>query len=379
MNIMDPVEKKNEILLQLAHYFITVENYTPIIVKGVNNELWLENIDAPYRIIRINMNYIHNNEQLNMDMWKVKNIVKQVKKKTLSFSVDTLNILLDVGSNVEMKDDKKIECITINQEEGIEKSKQINKLYPKLKSNMVDTNDSLQFFLKITNDINNKTDKENYEYEKIFSKKKISITYILIGINVLVYLVCLAASLMGHDFYTSLALNGDLVKGGEVYRLITSAFLHQQFFHILMNMYALYIIGGQVENFLGKGKFLIVYLLSAITGSLLSCILNEGWALGASGAIFGLMGALLYFGLHYRLYLRDALKSQIIPVIILNLAIGFILPGIDVYAHIGGLVGGIFACMAVGINSKESNSDRINGAICLTLLIAALAYILFFR
>lgn len=379
MNIMDPVEKKNEILLQLAHYFITVENYTPIIVKGVNNELWLENIDAPYRIIRINMNYIHNNEQLNMDMWKVKNIVKQVKKKTLSFSVDTLNILLDVGSNVEMKDDKKIECITINQEEGIEKSKQINKLYPKLKSNMVDTNDSLQFFLKITNDINNKTDKENYEYEKIFSKKKISITYILIGINVLVYLVCLAASLMGHDFYTSLALNGDLVKGGEVYRLITSAFLHQQFFHILMNMYALYIIGGQVENFLGKGKYLIVYLLSAITGSLLSCILNEGWALGASGAIFGLMGALLYFGLHYRLYLRDALKSQIIPVIILNLAIGFILPGIDVYAHIGGLVGGIFACMAVGINSKESNSDRINGAICLTLLIAALAYILFFR
>ena len=379
MNIMDPVEKKNEILLQLAHYFITVENYTPIIVKGVNNELWLENIDAPYRIIRINMNYIHNNEQLNMDMWKVKNIVKQVKKKTLSFSVDTLNILLDVGSNVEMKDDKKIECITINQEEGIEKSKQINKLYPKLKSNMVDTNDSLQFFLKITNDINNKTDKENYEYEKIFSKKKISITYILIGINVLVYLVCLAASLMGHDFYTSLALNGDLVKGGEVYRLITSAFLHQQFFHILMNMYALYIIGGQVENFLGKGKYLIVYLLSAITGSLLSCILNEGWALGASGAIFGLMGALLYFGFHYRLYLRDALKSQIIPVIILNLAIGFILPGIDVYAHIGGLVGGIFACMAVGINSKESNSDRINGAICLTLLIAALAYILFFR
>ena len=55
------VEKKNEILLQLAHYFITVENYTHIIVKGVNNELWLENIDAPYRIIRINMNYIHNN------------------------------------------------------------------------------------------------------------------------------------------------------------------------------------------------------------------------------------------------------------------------------------------------------------------------------
>ena len=62
MNSMATVNRKDQILMQLTHYFITVENYTPMIVKGVKNEIWLENIDAPYRIIRINTNYIHNNE-----------------------------------------------------------------------------------------------------------------------------------------------------------------------------------------------------------------------------------------------------------------------------------------------------------------------------
>ena len=108
MNSPATVNKKDQILMQLAHYFITVENYTPIVVRGVQNELWLENIDAPYRIIRINTNYIHNNEQLDFDLFKIQNIVRQVRKKTLSFSVNTLNILVDVGSNVVIKNGKKI-------------------------------------------------------------------------------------------------------------------------------------------------------------------------------------------------------------------------------------------------------------------------------
>ena len=81
--------------MQLAHYFITVQNYTPMVVRGAEGEIWLENINAPYRIIRINTNYIHNNEQLDVDLFKIKGIIKQVKRKTLSFKVPTLNILLD--------------------------------------------------------------------------------------------------------------------------------------------------------------------------------------------------------------------------------------------------------------------------------------------
>jgi len=126
------VDKRDMILMQLAHYFITVENYTPIVVKGVKNEIWLENIEAPYKIIRINGNYIHNNEQMNLDLFKIENIVRQVKRKTLSFSVKTLNILLDVGSTVEVRGEKKIESVFIDANKGIKKNKQINSLYPAL-------------------------------------------------------------------------------------------------------------------------------------------------------------------------------------------------------------------------------------------------------
>ena len=354
------MNKKDQILMQLAHYFITVENYTPIVVRGVKNEIWLENHEANYKIIRINTNYIHNDEQLNFDLFKIKNIVKQVKRKTLSLSMKTLNILVDVGVNVNIKNEDKIDCIAISSEGGIDESKEINKLYPALKDNMVDTDNSIEFLINVTNDINMKTEKENREFENVFRKKKLSVTYILIAINVIVYAVGTLGILTGKfDLYTALALHKSYVQSGQVYRLITAAFTHESIFHLLMNMYALYIIGSQVETYIGKYKYTIIYFFSAITGCLLSCVVNTSWSLGASGAIFGLMGALCYFGYHYRLYLDNALKTQIVPLILLNLALGFIIPNIDNAAHIGGLVGGLFMSMAVGVENKSSTSDCI--------------------
>lgn len=171
-----------------------------------------------------------------------------------------------------------------------------------------------------------------------------------------------------------------LVQNGEVWRLITSAFLHVSLAHLLVNMYSLVALGTQVETFIGKWKFLFIYFISAICGNLLSLTFSEPNIIsaGASGAIFGLMGALLYFGYHYRLYLSSAIKQQLIPIIILNLLIGLLIPGIDLTAHIGGLIGGYLAAMAVGIESKSQKRDMINGWIVLILLIAFLSYIIFF-
>ena len=96
--------------------------------------------------------------------------------------------------------------------------------------------------------------------------------------------------------------------------------------HLAFNNYALYIIGPQLESFYGKIKFLIIYLFSAIISTLLSMLFFGGVSAGASGSIFGLLGALLYFGYHYRIYLGTVIKSQIIPLILINLLIGFTLP-----------------------------------------------------
>ena len=145
-------------------------------------------------------------------------------------------------------------------------------------------------------------------------------------------------------------------------------------------MYSLRVIGPSVEGLIGKGKFVFIYLISAISASLMSLVFVDSniVSVGASGAIFGLMGALLYFGYHYRLYLNDAIKTQIIPVILFNLIIGFMMPGIDNGAHIGGLIGGYLATMAIGIKNKSEKKDMINGWIVLILYLAFLSYIVFF-
>ena len=165
---------------------------------------------------------------------------------------------------------------------------------------------------------------------------------------------------------------------GEYYRLITGAFIHVSFFHILFNMYALKIIGSQIETFYGKWKFLFIYLFSALIGSLLSILLNGNTpSVGASGAIFGLFGAMLYFGYFYRVYFGNTIIKQILPIIILNLLIGFVFTGIDNFAHIGGLVGGIIASVIVGLKEKSDKSSRINGIILGIILLAFLIYMNF--
>ena len=250
---------------------------------------------------------------------------------------------------------------------------------------MLDTKDGLDLIINVTHDINEKTYKDNKLFEKVFSPKKIIMTKLILLICIVMYIIL---GINSNNFF-NIGINalvnfgGNnllIVQSGEVWRLISAAFLHVSLIHLLVNMYSLVIIGTQVETFIGKFKFLFVYLISAICGNLLSLIFNEAniVSVGASGAIFGLMGALLYFGYHYRLYLSEAIKTQIIPVIVLNLLLGFMVSGVDNAAHIGGLIGGYLASMAIGIENKSKTRDKVNGWIVLILLIVFLSYIVFF-
>ena len=141
-------------------------------------------------------------------------------------------------------------------------------------------------------------------------------------------------------------------------------------------MYSLYYIGTRVEDFFGKWKFLVIYFISGISGALLSIAMHEGnvASAGASGAIFGLFGALLYFGYHYRVYLGTVLKSQLIPLIIINLLIGFMVSGINNAAHIGGLVGGVLSTIGLGVKYKSTTFEKVNGIIVMLIYIAFLVY-----
>ena len=375
------LNKNDEMVMSLVHYFITEENYTPIVVKGVKDEIWLENLDGPYRIIRINSNYIHNDEQYQFDLFKTKKVMEQIRKKTLSLSMNTLNIFINLNDRVQIKENEKnISSIQIHDIDEILKNKNIIQIFPKIKNKLIKDKEGIDLIVNVTNDINAKTVEDNKVFTKIFEPKKMIITPILIALCVLVFISMYIWGNGSENTITLLLFGANfrpLVQAGEIWRLATSMFLHIGIIHLVVNMYSLYIIGKQLESFLGRWKFLIVYLGSGILGSFLSVVVHASISAGASGAIFGLLGSLLYFGYHYRLYLGTVLRTQIIPVIIINLLIGFMVPGIDNFCHIGGLVGGYLLTMILGVPGKTRKSDRINGSIVLILLVAFLSYMLF--
>ena len=235
----------------------------------------------------------------------------------------------------------------------------------------------VELFMKITGDINKHNKKDATKFENLFKQKIPYVTYLLIAINCIFFLIPFA--LRQYNYVIDmLCVHGPSIRAGQYYRLITGIFLHGSIFHLFFNCYALYIIGTQLESFLGKTKFLIIYLFSAITGSLMSIIFSDSLSIGASGAIFGLFGSLLYFGYHYRIYLGNVIKSQIIPLILVNLIFGFMVSGIDNAAHIGGLVGGLLMTMALGIKYKSSKSEQVNGIVISLMYVVFLIALAFF-
>jgi len=156
---------------------------------------------------------------------------------------------------------------------------------------------------------------------------------LLIGLNVVVY--------MGQQ--SDVTITGrfgmlpSAVATGEVYRMLTAAFLHASITHILFNMVALWIVGPTLEAALGRARFLALYVASALGGSVCALFLDhpETLGVGASGAVFGLFAAYFVVARARRVDAR-----QIMGLIIVNLLIGFVVPGIDNWAHIGGLIVG---------------------------------------
>ena len=368
----------DEMIMKLLHYFVTVENYSPIVLKGAKNEIWLEKFDGEYKIVRLVSNYIHNNEQLNMDIYRTKQIMKRIKKKTMSFSINALSIFVNLGDNVELDlvSEDNIDCANIKTTEDLKKYQFIMDEFPTITKKTNFKEEGLDLFVKLTNDIGEVNKINQQQAEDLFAKKDPIITKILITINIVIFILQLV---LGWDVVANFGANyAPFVKSGKFYVLFTSMFIHGNLIHLLFNMYALYIIGPQVESFYGKIKYLAIYFGSGILGALLSDIfLQNSISVGASGAIFGLLSSIVYFGYHYRAYLDTVIRSQIMPLIIFNIFLGIVIPNIDTFCHIGGLIGGVLVSMACGIKYKSSKSERINGFILTTIYTIFLLILLF--
>lgn len=183
------------------------------------------------------------------------------------------------------------------------------------------------------------------------------VTKVLIGINVALFLAELlfgAVGAMGGGSTGMLVDMGALVPAyvaekHEYWRLFTAMWLHGGLLHVAFNMYALYIGGSYLEMIAGKGKYLAIYLVAGVAGNVAVYLLAApiSVTIGASTAIFGIFGALFAYSLHHRDSAVGRALSSMGTVILINLVITFVVPGISWQGHVGGLIGGVLAVEAL--------------------------------
>jgi rhomboid protease GluP len=174
---------------------------------------------------------------------------------------------------------------------------------------------------------------------------------------------------------------GPLVTAGETWRLVASIFLHAGLLHLVLNAWALFVLGRNLEAFYGGWRFLFLFLISGLCGAAASAWSSRAISVGASGGVFGLLGASITFAFRWRAALPrrivKAMGTALLPWVALNLLLGFLIPRIDVAAHVGGLAAGAILAVFVvpdvihELRGLAPPPPRMVASVCLSLLVVA--------
>jgi membrane associated rhomboid family serine protease len=185
-------------------------------------------------------------------------------------------------------------------------------------------------------------------------------TYALLALNVIAFLAEIlgggdAASFGGGgELISEAALNGPAIDSGEWWRIVTGGFLHAGPLHLLLNMFALYVLGNLLEPAIGTWRFVAIYVVSLLAGACGALLVEPDQnTVGASGAIFGLMAAAFVVARGRRL---EGLASEIGIFVVINLIFTFSIPNISIGGHIGGLIGGALAALAISYAERRRTS-----------------------
>ena len=354
---------------RIAEHLITAHEYRIVQLSQEQNELWLEKLENKeaqiIRLLRYNLDW---SNWLQRDIERTamngENIRKQVKRgemnvMSLYFSehppVDDYEFRIAKPFSTPTNGKTKVQSIILDKEyyeAGLERLGSI--LHDSIRVSMKETYEESEIDavkLSALSAASNRVKKEH----NLFNHEKPFFTYILIAIQIIMFLILewQGGSTNNSTLIKFGAKFNPLILEGEWWRFITPVFLHIGVMHLLMNTLALYFIGTAVERIFGKFRFLFIYLLAGFSGSVASFIFSPSISAGASGAIFGLFGALLFFGMIYpRLFFRT-IGVNILVVLGINLLFGFSMPGIDNAGHIGGLIGGFLATGIVYFPKKK--------------------------
>src|SRR5215831_860136 len=191
--------------------------------------------------------------------------------------------------------------------------------------------------------------------------RRATYTYVFFGLNIVVFLLMAFGSMSEQTLMAFGVKANSAIARGQWWRFVTPVFIHIGWLHLIFNSYALWIVGPQVEKLYGSARFVILYVITGVAGVFGSYIYHPlSISAGASGAIFGLFGVLLVFGIRYRNaippFFKRAVGTGVLPVIVVNLIIGFSMSGlVDNAAHLGGLIAG--AALAAVVPFQRPGSE----------------------
>jgi rhomboid protease GluP len=374
---------------KLAQYFIKDENYRVLHINNEQNELWLENSDSKQaptiRLLKHDLDWSRWMERdIQLTALNGENIRKQMYLK----NIQILNIYISPYPPVDDYDEyinktKQFDN-TLIQSFILSKTtyqEAISILESKFKNihllpldNEVDY--SIVEIQKLKEDCLRISSKRVQDERRLFSYGRPIITYIFIAIQVIMFILLEMNG--GSENSSTLVEFGakfnPLIITGEWWRFITPIFLHIGFMHLLMNTLGLYYLGMAVEKIYGSLRFFWIYLFAGIIGCIASFTFSANLSAGASGAIYGCFGALLYIWLIYPKLFFKTLGRNLITILVLNIVISITIPGIDLAGHLGGLVGGFIATGIVHFPKKKKPVTQVTFLLLGMALTAALLF-----
>ncbi|WP_239094100.1 rhomboid family intramembrane serine protease [Bacillus sp. B15-48] len=360
--------KEEYLFWRTAYFLIVKREYRIIQLSKDQRELWLENMEnKEAQIVRLFFHQLDWTNWLLRDIEVVAKNVEQIRRENIKGNLSVLNLYFSAYPPVDdyeqwvadpyiepLKEKIKVTSKIIESVNSGESLRRIENLFGErfeVDEEWPHENKTDEYRRKALITANEREKAE----KQIFHAAKPFFSYIFLTVQVIIFFLM---EMKGSSTDTTTLIEfgakfNPLILEGEWWRFFTPIFIHIGFLHLLMNSLALYYLGPLVERIFGNHRFLFIYLLAGFGGSLASFIFSVNLSAGASGAIFGLFGALLYFGVVFPQLFFRSMGMNILIVLAINLVFGFTVPGIDNAGHIGGLIAGFAAAGIVHFPKRK--------------------------
>ncbi len=388
------MEQQESYMMYLFAYQLTEQHgYDTLYINNNVGEIWLEKYQNKIStIIRISTTGFDWKNYMKKDISIVFQKISAMKKMLQGKDIEIHNVyisshtpidsweLLKKPMKTQEKNPIKMNTYYLSGDEIIPEQNRLEKNIDVFFDNISDGKSDEQMEQEINQykvELYQEVQKKQKNEESIFSYGKPIITYLLIAINAILFLLL---ELKGGSENTSTLIEfgakfNPLIMDGEWWRILTSMFLHIGIFHFASNMLFLYYFGALAERIYGSFRFFVIYMLAGIGGGIASFIFVENISAGASGALYGLFGAFIYFGIFHKRIFFQTIGNNILFLLGLNVILGFTLPQLDVSAHFGGLVAGFIAASIVHFPKKRKLGIQILAlGLYLAVIMAAFLY-----